>query len=194
MDLTFELRGQTIPRHHSDLLFRALARELAWLEQEEGAGIHAIAGPDAGAERIYVTRRTRLVLRLPRERAQQAQLLAGARLDVGGELSVGEARIRPLVPHDTLYARLVAAACDSEPAFEDEMAQQLNDAGVRCAIICGQRGEVNANGATMRGQSVLLHGLTQDDSLRMQEMGLGVGRKFGCGLFTPHKSVRAVGT
>jgi hypothetical protein len=45
----------------------------------------------------------------------------------------------------------------------------------------------------VRGFSLLLHGLTPAQSLAVQESGLGEGRKLGCGIFVPHKSVVAVG-
>jgi CRISPR-associated protein Cas6 len=43
------------------------------------------------------------------------------------------------------------------------------------------------------GYSLMLHELSPDDSLRMQAIGLGKERKFGCGIFVPHKSAAAVG-
>ena len=45
----------------------------------------------------------------------------------------------------------------------------------------------------LRGFSLLLHGLTPAQSLAVQSSGLGRGRKLGCGIFIPHKSVVAVG-
>jgi hypothetical protein len=34
--------------------------------------------------------------------------------------------------------------------------------------------------------------LTSQDSITLQEQGLGEGRKIGCGLFVPHKDIKAV--
>ena len=43
-----------------------------------------------------------------------------------------------------------------------------------------------------RGFSVLLHGMTPELSLRLQERGLGELRLQGCGIVVPYKSVAAV--
>ncbi len=194
VDVTFALRGETIPRDHGYAVFCAVSRELHWLAGERETGIHPIAGADTGEGRIFVTPRTRLVLRLPARRAEDARGLTGAQLDVGTGLTVGEARIRPLVPHDTLYARLVATERDDEQAFESEMADAMEAIGIRCDIICGQRGEVAVNARRVRGYSLLLHRLTPEQSLRVQETGAGPERRIGCGVFVPHKSAKAVGT
>jgi hypothetical protein len=34
--------------------------------------------------------------------------------------------------------------------------------------------------------------LQAEQSVRLQQMGLGDGRTFGCGLFLPHKGIAAV--
>ena len=41
--------------------------------------------------------------------------------------------------------------------------------------------------------SMMLHGLGPEQSLRLQQRGLGPHRLLGCGLFVPHKSAAAVG-
>jgi hypothetical protein len=35
----------------------------------------------------------------------------------------------------------------------------------------------------------MLAGLTREQSLLLQQSGLGAGRKLGCGLFIPHKDI-----
>ena len=41
--------------------------------------------------------------------------------------------------------------------------------------------------------SMMLHALVPEQSLRLQQHGLGPHRLLGCGLFVPHKSAAAVG-
>ncbi len=193
VDVAFELRGGVIPHDHSYRLFCALARELEWLEAEDDAGIHPIHGADSGSGDIYLTRRARLTLRLPLGRAQQALGLAGARLDIGGKVAVGAGRIRSLLPHGTLYARLVATGNAEEGAFRRDVVELLDGAGINCQIVCGKRGGVRAGAADIGGFSLMLHPLAPEQSLRVQETGLGLGRKLGCGIFVPHKSAAAAG-
>ncbi|PIV74684.1 MAG: hypothetical protein COW56_04530, partial [Rhodocyclales bacterium CG17_big_fil_post_rev_8_21_14_2_50_68_7] len=42
------------------------------------------------------------------------------------------------------------------------------------------------------GFGLMLHGLSPEDSLRMQSSGLGTNRTLGCGIFIPHKSIAPV--
>jgi hypothetical protein len=46
---------------------------------------------------------------------------------------------------------------------------------------------------TLRGYSLMLDGLTPAGALRMLEAGIGRHRRWGCGVFVPHKSAVAVG-
>ncbi|MBV5275414.1 MAG: type I-MYXAN CRISPR-associated protein Cas6/Cmx6, partial [Lamprocystis purpurea] len=48
------------------------------------------------------------------------------------------------------------------------------------------------NGA-ITTRSLLLAGLKPDESLRLQQQGLGLHRLMGCGIFIPHKGIDAVG-
>ena len=48
-------------------------------------------------------------------------------------------------------------------------------------------------GKTYTVRSLMIDGLESSESVRLQQEGLGGGRKFGCGLFLPHKGIDAVG-
>ena len=41
-------------------------------------------------------------------------------------------------------------------------------------------------------RSLMLADLSAEESLRLQQRGLGHGRYFGCGLFIPYKGIKAV--
>jgi len=34
--------------------------------------------------------------------------------------------------------------------------------------------------------------LSKENSIKLQDVGVGIGRIFGCGIFLPHKSIDAV--
>jgi len=42
---------------------------------------------------------------------------------------------------------------------------------------------------TFQSRSLMLAGLTREQSLLLQQSGLGARRKLGCGLFIPHKDI-----
>jgi len=193
VDVAFSLRGGTIPADHGWQLFRLLAERLAWLAAEDYAGVHPIRGSRAVAGEIYLGARARLMLRLPRERAEPSFALSGARFDLGNEVEVGSAHLRPLFAHGTLYSQFVTTGTPDEAGFQRDVSAELERAGIVCKIICGRIRRAQTQDAEIVGYSLMLHELSPEHSLRMQATGLGAARKLGCGLFVPHKSAAAVG-
>jgi len=41
-------------------------------------------------------------------------------------------------------------------------------------------------------RSLMVADLTPDQSVHLQQIGLGPGRNFGCGIFVPHKGIKPV--
>ncbi len=193
VDVAFSLSGGTIPADHGWRLFQLLAERLDWLADEPDAGVHPIRGSRAVAGEIFLGARARLMLRLPRERAQQSFALSGARFDLGNNIEVGSAHLRTLFAHGTLYSQFVTTGTPDEARFQRDVSTELERAGIGCKIICGRIRRAQTQGAEIVGFSLMLHELSPEHSLRMQAAGLGGGRKLGCGLFVPHKSAAAVG-
>lgn len=193
VDVAFSLRGGTIPADHGWHLFRLLAERLDWLADEPDAGVHPIRGSRAVAGEIHLGARARLMLRLPHKRAQQSFALSGARFDLGNEVEVGSARLRPLFAHGTLYSQFVTTGTPDEARFQCDVSAELERAGIGCKIICGRMRRAQTQDAEIVGFSLMLHELSPEHSLSMQAAGLGAERKLGCGIFVPHKSAAAVG-
>lgn len=194
IDLVFPLAGHSLPRDAAPALLAALRREMPWLDQEPRAGIHPlklVPGTDTDA---LLSQRTRLLLRLPRERIDAAAGLAGRSLQLGEQTVIlGPPHPRELLPHRTLYAYAVAAEADDETVFMQAMNDELQSLQVRTQLICGKRQQRDWPTGALTTFSLMLHGLTPVDSLRLQERGLGRHRLLGCGIFVPHKSASAVG-
>jgi CRISPR-associated protein Cas6 len=194
VDVAFALRGTTLARDHRLALSRALADALPWLADEPMAAVHDVKLVQGGGEPALLSARSRLVVRVRRERAGELAALAGRTLQVGdAALELGAAALRELAPHSTLYAHFVDAAGSDEGAFLDSMAGELRTLDVRCHHVCGREQRVRGPAEALRGYSLLLHGLGAAASLRVLEHGLGAHRLMGCGVFVPHKTAAAVG-
>jgi len=188
VDMAFDLDGGFVPKGYPFALWRELINILPWLETEPMAGVMALRGSASG-EGMLLPLRAKLVLRLPAERAQQATLLSGHKLEIEGHaLSVGMARARLLQPHPTLHAHLVENA-GNEEAFLNDIADQLRQMNIVCKWICGKRGTLLGGGHSLSGYSLVLHDLKPQGSLQLQCMGLGGNRRFGCGIFVPYKVI-----
>jgi CRISPR-associated protein Cas6 len=199
VDAVFAIACSSLPIDHGWALSRAVEAEIPWFGDEPGAGLHTVHGGESGAgwlrpegpeARIELPRRAKLMLRLPRHRAEAAAALTGRTLDVAGSpLTVGSLALRPLSRITTLYARSVAfeAAAD-EPAFVAAALAELATLGVRPErMLCGREVAVTTPQGTWRTRSLMVAGLATEQSLSLQRTGLGPGRRLGCGLFIPHK-------
>ncbi len=201
LDVLFALKGRQIPVDHAHSLSQALRAALSWLADEPRAGVHLIhvAGSQNGWQRpddlLHLSRRTRLTLRLPKERLADAEALVGATLDLDGHrVEVGPFSTRPLSTQSTLFARhLVCEPDEEEEAFLRRMVSDLARMGVRVKkALCGRAAALSLPDGTLYTRSLMLADLSVDDSLTLQQEGLGPGRTMGCGIFIPHKGIDAV--
>lgn len=193
VDLVFALSGRAVADDYADLLWQELRAVLPWLEEEAAAGVHPLTGTSPGQGERYLSRRSRLTLRLATPRVEQARALCGTRLDLGGPVEVGAAKERALWPAKVLYSTFVQLGLAEEVAFLAECRRLLDELGIGAQLVSGKARSMQAAGRQRQGFSLMLHGLGVDESLRLQRTGLGLERKRGCGIFVPHKSVAAVG-
>jgi CRISPR-associated protein Cas6 len=193
VDLVFALRGQAIALDYADKLLQGLVARLPWLVDEQAVGVHPLAGVSPGDRELYLTKRTKLALRLPRARVDAARALSGGQFDLDGVVEVGNASLRLLAPVKTLYSSFVAVGTTEEGAFLSVCTAELARAGIAAQLVCGRARVGRARDGDWQGHSLMLYGLANEDSLRIQRQGLGGERKRGCGVFVPHKSIAAVG-
>ena len=141
---------------------------------------------------LQLSHRARLALRLPRRRVDDAACLLGRSLEVAGwPLRVDRVAVRPLSRITTLFSRnVVFAAIGDEAAFLDAAAAELGALGISPAtMLVGRVTTLATPARAYATRSLMLAGLTPEQSLAIQRHGLGVERKLGCGLFIPHKSI-----
>ena len=192
-DIQFELRGTRVPIDHGNALFHALAPLLPWLADEASAGIHPIHGADSGAGELILNHRTKLVVRVPAERADDLRIIEGQTLHVGGNtLHIGAGKAKALPRHTPLYAHCVTTGSTDEADFSRDIMHLLDEMGIETRFICGKRQTISTDAGTVAGYSLMLHGLPIEHAIRVQQVGIGNYRKLGCGIFIPHKSINAV--
>lgn len=204
VDLVYPIACQYLPVDHSYALGQAVVQVLSWLPDEEGSGVHPIQvaisahgweRPAGADDLLHLSKRTRLVIRVPRHRMEDARTLLGRELDVRGQpLKItGEPTVRPLQPSATLYSRNVALNADDEDAFLRAAAEQLEklDIPVR-KMLPGKITVIDTADGPLATRSLMLADLSAEESLRLQQLGLGPNRYFGCGLFIPYKGIKAV--
>jgi len=109
---------------------------------------------------MHLSRRTRMTLRLPQHRVEEARkALTGAELEVGGHTLVpGKSAVKKLSPLGTIFARYVAAEQPmEEPAFLDWLHGELQNMGVRARkMMCGKAHDLRLPGGPVQTRSVML--------------------------------------
>ncbi len=203
VDLSFKVSCRALPSDHAHELWTAVRQALPWFDDEAAAGLHLIHGAESGNgwlrpegpdDLLYLSRRTRMTLRLPAGRVEAAKGLSGQALNVGGhELRLGEPRFHELSSLKTLFARYVVTEHEDEEAFLDDCARELGEMGIRVKkMMAGRVHRFRFPDTVIHARSLMLDGMSAEESVRIQEHGLGRGRKFGCGLFLPHKGIDPV--
>jgi len=201
VDLIFKIRCQSLPVDHAWALSDAIHQALPWFAEEDQTGLHLIHGAESGngwerpsdaGETLYLSRRTPLILRLPKIRVEDAEALSGMTLAVAGNaLEIGDAHTRFLSMATTLYCRhLVAEPEQSEEAFLQWAVASLGELDLRFKkVLCGKETSFSTPDGSLTTRSLMVAGLSLDDAITLQEQGIGPLRSRGFGLFVPHKTV-----
>lgn len=202
IELQFPVLGQSLPADHGYLVYSALSGLLPLLHGD-GDGVHIAVGPISGqwtgnGTLALSSRRSRLRIRLPPEQIALVLPLAGKTLDVGGQrIRVGVPTVQQLVSTPALAAKMVTIKGFMEPdEFLAAAGRQLDELGIRgklgIPVHHGAQRENEPRRKVMRIREKKVVGfplhateLTAEDSLRLQEYGLGGRRKMGCGFFAP---------
>ncbi len=193
-DIQFELKGDALPLDHAWVLYQGLLSVAPWLADEDGIGIHPVLGADTGSGKMILNRRAKLVIRFPAARLGDLQNLSGQSFEVDGhKLTLGTSKIKPLTQHTPLYAHTVCTSSEDERAFTHDIINQLDAMNINTRFICGKPQKFFDGEKIAIGYSLMLHGLPIEHAIRVQQQGLGLHRKLGCGIFIPHKSITAVG-
>lgn len=201
VDAAFAIECRSLPVDHAFALSAAVQAALPWFADEPQAGLHTVHGAASGAgwkrpegedALLQLSHRTRLVLRLPESRLQDAAALTGRTLDVAGfPMRVGRLSPRPLLRIASLFSRsVIFEGAADEPAFVAAAIEGLRALGVEAsAMLCGRDVTLLTPQRTYRARSLMVTVATPAQSLALQRHGLGEARKLGCGLFIPHKDV-----
>jgi CRISPR-associated protein Cas6 len=206
VDLCFPVLGQTLPTDHAYALYSALSDRLPVLHAEDApVGIASVNGTYTSNGTLQLDRRSHLRLRLPAERIAEVLPLAGQALLIAGHsVRLGVPRVRALVPAAGLIARIVTIKGFEEPSpFLEAARRQLEsleirgrpdipllDRGPRQGQPC--RRVLRIKTKTVVGFALQVTELSADESIRLQEQGIGGRRKMGCGFFVPTREEGAL--
>jgi len=197
VDLCIPVRGSSLPADHGYGLLSAMAHQVQLLHQNPEIGILTVAGVGDKQGKILLTPQSHLRIRLPVEQVGRVYGLAGKSLRVGSHLiHLGIPEILTLKGCHTLKARIVTIKGYLEPeGFQRAAQRQLTDLGIpgEVEVLVDPMGiplrkTLKIKRHTIVGFSTVVRHLSEEDSIRLQQVGLGGRRRMGCGFFLPSKS------
>jgi len=196
VDLCLPVQGATLPADHGYGLLSALCRQVPTLHQNPRVGILTTSGVGDRQGKILLTPHSHIRIRLPIEAVAEVYKLAGKQLKIGShEVRLGIPKIFILKPSSSLKARIVTIKGHTEPDTFVQAAQaQLEKLKIsgRVSVLQDKAGKplrktLRIKGHTIIGFSTLVENLSEEDSIRLQQVGLGGRRRMGCGFFLPFK-------
>ena len=203
VDISFKFNddGSPIAADHAYDLFQAVLKKFPNIEKIDNLAIHSLYGAESGAgwERpeteIYLSKRTKFNIRTPIEHAKDFYNLDGQTLEIGNyKMNLSKPITKELVSTDTLFCRTVVVDNNqNEDEFLKAISLSLVSMGINVKkMLCGKEHIVQTPSRTLVGKTLLITDLEKQDSIKLQELGIGIGKLFGCGIFLPHKSIAAV--
>ena len=205
IDVVFGITCRVLPVDHANALSKALRKELAWLDDEPHAAIHTIhvaaSGngwyrPDSPDQMLHPSRRTKLSLRIPRHRIDDVKSLTGKTLDIDGNaLTIKEMTQKNLSDITTVFSRyIVVESAKDEMEFLNQIVASLQNMGIKPKkMLCGKEDKLRIDDGEVTTRSLMIADLSFEESVLLQQQGLGTHRLMGCGIFLPHKDISEIG-
>jgi CRISPR-associated protein Cas6 len=210
IELSFPLRGTPLPQDHGYPLYLAVAGIVPWVAEpaQMDLAIVPIQGSPHGGF-VHLTRFSRLAFRLNVDDAERLLPLSDRTLAVeAATLKLGrpaEYRLRPVPGLASPF--IVAEHCRHSDEVLEWLKAEFLTLDIRAIpTLRLRRGRKGASPAEpdrrsfdcpferhirhidnrgVVGWEAQVFGLTPEESVRLQERGVGPGRRFGCGVFIP---------
>ena len=205
VDLAFPLTGKLLPLDNGYIIYSALSCICPNLHKLKKISIHPIAGIPNSSKQLRLTKRSRLQIRIPIEKIPQVyEFLVEQTFNIGqNQFHIGMPEYKALTPSSHVYSRLVVIRRCIEPQVFLEAAQrQLAELGIQGNInlLKKKNGQLQCRQMVIRkkegtfpsrGYGVEVTDLTEEDSLKLQQQGIGGKHKMMCGVFVPSWNSRA---
>lgn len=204
VDLSFKISCKQLPTMHAWELSQAMYEILPWLVDEPEVGIHQIHGATSGngwerppdTELMHLSKRTRMNMRVPRTRLEEVMVLVGKTIDIAGyQVEIGKPGEKMLNPLGTLFSRYVVVPEGlDEDGFMQWVVDELAERDIKLRkMLCGITHTIHTPEKSLETRSLMMADLDKETSVALQEQGIGEHRHLGCGIFMPHKGIKAVG-
>ena len=203
-DVLFPVLGESLPADHSYHLYSALAAHLPEIHSSDSITRFApICGISREKGLITIEKESLLRVRTEETRVKEVVRLAGKALVIHQhKVLLGVPSLGIIKPCQTLGSNIVTFKNALTPSgFLKTAHEKLSLLGVKgqptipVEIAGAHAGEpkrkvIRIKGLSIIGYSLLISGLSENDSMILQEKGLGGKTRIGCGFFFPKEMER----
>lgn len=189
IDICFKIsceRNTAIPVDHGYLLYSALSRLSPGIHKNEGIKIHRIYGKTCG-NYIYLNERSLLKIRCDINEAYNLSSIVGKTIRIkNGLITIRAPFYEELKASDCLYIPWTTFKFKKEDRNKtfnellDNVLRNRISGDFSYKIISYENSIVN--GIKLLGFNLLITGLNEEESLRLQNDGLGGRLSMGCGI------------
>jgi CRISPR-associated protein Cas6 len=192
IDLGFVLNSDgQIPVDHGYLLYGALSATLPYIHNDAAIGVHPICGQQVGHRLLRLTARSTIAFRLNHEQVIDLMPLVGKQIVLAGtRIHIGAPSVSSLVAAPSLRSRLVTIKGYTDPGpFRDAVLRKIHEMGLgpMVEIALGRRRTIRIRDKEVIGFEVIVMALDAEESIKVQERGLGGRRHMGCGVFQANR-------
>lgn len=198
VELSFPIYGKVIPADHNYALFAALVHIAPEIRNQSHLSILSIPGYGDKQGKVLLTEQSCMRIRAAISQIPLIYCFAGKQLKLGDhDIRVGIPEVRTLQHAAKLRARIVTIKGFTEPELFIAAAQrQLDRLEIRGSVVVPRdrkgdflRKTIKIQRFTVVGFTTEVADLSTEDSIKLQQFGIGGKRHMGCGFFLPCKEV-----
>ena len=201
-ELSFSVNCRELPYDHAYELSSEILNLIPQIENDKRNSIQTLHGPMSGngwvrpdSENIPLSKRAKLMMRINKNQIDDIKDIEGKEIKLfGNSLKIGISKVKNFLIVKDLFCRFVISDNKiSEDDFLEKIQMELRNFNVNIKkALCGRSMTINFAKKTVYTRSLMIADLSKEESLKLQEEGVGAKKLYGCGIFLPHKSIDAV--
>jgi len=188
IDVVFPVSGISLNADHNYYLFAALCYAVPEFHTLENFSFNTINGVPNNQGLIKLGNQSILRIRLPLESYKLVNTLSNKILIINGnQIELGLPSYQTIQPKQILTSRIVTIKeAYTGENFVKSCQFRLQNLNINASLLIARRLSVRITKCrpyNVVGFTTILKNLTPDDSIKVQELGLGGKRRLGCGVF-----------
>ena len=202
-DLSFSVDCKELPYDHAYELSSEILNLVPEIRNDKRNAIQTLHGPMSGngwvrpdSENIPLSKRAKLIIRINKNQLNDIKNnIEGKEISLfGNTLKIGRSKVKNFLVVKDLFCRFVMSDHKtSEDDFLNIIQNELRGLNINIRkALCGRSMVISFGEKTLYTRSLMIADLSKEDSLKLQEEGVGDKKLYGCGIFLPHKSIDAV--